>query len=112
MLESRGYALIIVAIMLLVITVPPVALYGSGHITIGENQPELLLQIGFVGTALLAFCLIFMGIKIQRDLDSVNKGEETERLISDEMIEKARRAPLPPPITDVNPEGIVYTRFP
>lgn len=71
MFESRGYALIIISIILLVITVPPLVLYGTGHVKIDENRSDkLFLQIGFVGTAILSFFLVFMGIKIQMDLNS------------------------------------------
>lgn len=110
MWESRGYALIIISIILLAITVPPIALYGSGHVKVDENRSDnLFLQIGFVGTAILSFFLIFMGIKIQMDLNSGKKSEERDRLIT---YEDTRNAPLPPPITNVNEEGVVYSSLP
>lgn len=108
MFESRGYALIIIAVILLAITVPPLVLYGTGHIKMDENrQDKLFIQIGFIGTAILSLFLVFMGIKIQMN---IKPDQEKTRLIT---YEDTRRAPLPPPIAVDNQEDpIIYSQLP
>jgi hypothetical protein len=111
MWESRGYALIIVSIILLAITIPPIALYGTGHIALKEEKDSnLFYEIGFVGTAIFSFLLIFMGIKIQWDLSRNRKTESIERKPFLEI--DTSRATLPPPIARVNEENIIYEALP
>lgn len=111
MWESRGFALIIVSIILLAITIPPIALYGTGHIAMKENQQSnLFYEIGFVGTAIMSVLLIFTGIKIQWDLSRNKNDKSIERKPFLEI--DTSRVTLPPPIARVNEENIIYEALP